>query len=145
MAQSAQADFIKGAQGRGFQGDVAIKGANLSGGQKQRLLIARALAGSPEILLLDDSSSALDYKTDAALRRQIRSRYRATCVIVAQRISSIRHAEHILVLEEGRCLGYGTHEELLRDCPLYREIYQIQMGDGSTPAPEGGDQHAAHQ
>ena len=79
------------------------------------------------------------------LRRQIRSRYRATCVIVAQRISSIRHAEHILVLEEGRCLGYGTHEELLRDCPLYREIYQIQMGDGSTPAPEGGDQHAAHQ
>ena len=144
-AQSAQADFIKGAQGRGFQGDVAIKGANLSGDQKQRLLIARALAGSPEILLLDDSSSALDYKTDAALRRQIRSRYRATCVIVAQRISSIRHAEHILVLEEGRCLGYGTHEELLRDCPLYREIYQIQMGDGSTPAPEGGDQHAAHQ
>ena len=83
--ESAQADFIKGAQGRGFQGDVAIKGANLSGGQKQRLLIARALAGSPEILLLDDSSSALDYKTDAALRRQIRSRYRATCVIVAQR------------------------------------------------------------
>ena len=144
-AQSAQADFIEGAQGRGFQGDVAIKGANLSGGQKQRLLVARALAGSPEILLLDDSSSALDYKTDAALRRQIRSRYRATCVIVAQRISSIRHAEHILVLEEGRCLGYGTHEELLRDCPLYREIYQIQMGDGSTPAPEGGDQHAAHQ
>ncbi len=107
-----------------------IKGANLSGGQKQRLLIARALAARPDILILDDSSSALDYRTDAELRRGIREFLPdTTLVIVAQRVSSVRSADHILVLEDGRAIGYGTHQELLKNCPVYREISQSQMGE----------------
>ena len=110
---------------------LSIKGANLSGGQKQRVLIARALAAKPEILILDDSSSALDYRTDARLRQGIREHFRdTTLVIVAQRVSSIRSADHILVLEDGAPIGYGTHEELMRNCELYREIAESQMGDG---------------
>ncbi|WP_099468432.1 ABC transporter ATP-binding protein [Konateibacter massiliensis] len=113
----------------GFEGSVSIKGANLSGGQKQRVLIARALAGKPEILILDDSSSALDYKTDAALRKEIRENFKdTTTILIAQRISSIRFADHILVLQDGRMAGYGVHEELLRDCSIYKEIYSSQMG-----------------
>lgn len=108
-----------------------IRGANLSGGQKQRVLIARALAAHPEILILDDSSSALDYRTDAALRKEIREHFSdTTLVIIAQRISSISHADHILVLEDGKMSGYGTHEELLVSCPLYQEISRSQMGYG---------------
>lgn len=111
-----------------------IKGANLSGGQKQRVLIARALAAKPEILILDDSSSALDYRTDAALRKGIREHLPdTTLVIVAQRVSSVRSADHILVLEEGRAIGYGIHEELMENCPVYREISQSQMGEGPAP------------
>ena len=107
-----------------------IKGANLSGGQKQRLFITRALVGDPEILILDDSSSALDYKTDAALRRNIRARREdAALIIVAQRISSIMNSDQILVLEEGRIIGCGKHDELLKNCPVYGDIYQSQMGD----------------
>ncbi|MEE0807119.1 MAG: ABC transporter ATP-binding protein, partial [Acutalibacteraceae bacterium] len=117
----------------------AIKGANLSGGQKQRLLIARALAGSPEILVLDDSSSALDYKTDARLREEIRLHYAsATKIIVAQRVSSIMHAEKILVMENGRVIGMGTHDELMETCPLYREIGDSQIGD-RRPESVGGE------
>ena len=128
-ARRAQAlEFIE-EQG-GLDAPVAIKGANLSGGQKQRLLIARALAGNPEILVLDDSSSALDYKTDARLREEIRKHYAdATKIIVAQRVSSIMHAEKILVMENGRVIGMGTHEELMTSCPLYREIGDSQIGD----------------
>jgi ABC-type multidrug transport system, ATPase and permease components len=108
---------------------LTTRGTNLSGGQRQRLLIARALAAKPEILILDDSSSALDYNTDAALRQALRQGFEDTTVIViAQRISSVRHADHILVLEEGETLGYGTHEELLESCGLYQEIYDSQMG-----------------
>lgn len=107
-----------------------IKGANLSGGQKQRLFITRALVGDPEILVLDDASSALDYKTDAALRRNIRARREdAALIIVAQRISSIMNSDQILVLEEGKIIGCGKHEELLKNCPVYGDIYQSQMGD----------------
>lgn len=107
-----------------------IKGANLSGGQKQRLFITRALVGDPEILILDDSSSALDYKTDAALRRNIRARRAdAALIIVAQRVSSIMSADQILVLDAGRIIGCGRHEELLRSCAVYSDIYQSQMGD----------------
>ncbi len=106
-----------------------IKGANLSGGQKQRLLIARALAGQPEILILDDSSSALDYRTDAALRRAVFARHRdAAVIMVAQRVSSVQSMTNILVLEEGRCIGYGSHDRLLETCPAYRAIYEAQMG-----------------
>ena len=108
---------------------LAMKSSNLSGGQKQRLLIARALAADPEILILDDSSSALDYKTDSLLRKALAENFgKTTTIIIAQRISSIMHADRILVLEDGRMLGYGTHEELLENCGVYREIYELQMG-----------------
>lgn len=114
-------------EGLDYQAD--IKGANLSGGQKQRLLISRALAGNPEILVLDDSSSALDYKTDAALRRAIFEHHKnSTTIMVAQRVSSIQGMTHILVMDNGRCIGYGSHRELLENCPAYREIYHAQMG-----------------
>ena len=107
-----------------------IKGANLSGGQKQRLLIARALAAKPEILVLDDAASALDYQTDASLRRNLREHYDgATTIVIAQRISSLLHADLILVLDEGKVIGCGTHEELLKTCDTYLDIYKSQMGD----------------
>ncbi len=112
-----------------YEHELSIRGSNLSGGQRQRVLISRALAGDPEILILDDSSSALDYKTDAQLRKAISSNYNdTTTIIVAQRISSIAHCNRILMLDEGKTIGYGTHEELLRDCPEYCEINDIQMG-----------------
>ena len=105
----------------------------MSGGQRQRLLIARALAAKPEILLLDDCSSALDYRTDARLRQSLQEKFRDTTkIVVAQRISAIRHADHILALEEGRTVGYGTHEELLKGCPLYRTLYEMQMGEDAA-------------
>lgn len=115
----------------GLDAPVAIKGANLSGGQKQRLLVSRALAGNPDILILDDSSSALDYKTDSKLREEIRLHYgNSTKIIIAQRISSIMHAEKILVMENGSVTAMGTHDELMKSCELYREIGQSQIGDG---------------
>lgn len=122
-------EFVAGKEDR-EDAALNIKGANLSGGQKQRVLIARALAAKPDILILDDSSSALDYKTDAALRRGIREHFEnTTLVIVAQRVSSIRSAHHILVMEDGAPIGYGTHEELLQSCQVYREISRSQMGE----------------
>lgn len=113
----------------GLEHRVTSRGTNLSGGQKQRVLLARALAGHSDILILDDSSSALDYKTDSLLRQSLRQEYGdATSIIVAQRVSSIRHADHILVLDEGREIGYGTHEQLMENCGIYREISRSQMG-----------------
>lgn len=113
-----------------FSYEAAIRGANLSGGQKQRLLVARALAARPEILVLDDASSALDYKTDAALRQAISKNYAGTTIVmIAQRVSSIMGMDHILVLEDGETVGYGCHEELMKNCEIYREIYTTQMGD----------------
>ena len=119
---------------------AAIKGANLSGGQKQRLLVARALAADPEILVLDDSSSALDYQTDASMRRAIRDHHPdVTMILIAQRVSSVMQLDRILVLDNGACIGCGSHAELMRTCPAYREICQIQMGDLNG---EGGADHA---
>ena len=113
----------------GFDYMADIKGANLSGGQKQRLLIARALAADPEILILDDSSSALDYKTDAALRKAIASHHQDTTIIlIAQRVSSVMNMTNILVMDDGRCIGYGNHAHLLQTCPQYKEIFETQMG-----------------
>jgi ATP-binding cassette subfamily B protein len=126
-AEHAQAaSFLEQLDGKlGYK--LAIKGSNLSGGQKQRLLITRALAGKPDILILDDSSSALDYKTDANLRKAIRGNYEGTtAIMIAQRISSVRKLDHILVIEDGQMAGYGTHEELLEKCDVYQEIYQSQ-------------------
>ncbi len=127
-AESAQAaEFI--AEKEGYDYELTVKGANLSGGQKQRLLIARALAANPDILILDDSSSALDYKTDAKLRTAISKNYGdLTTVIIAQRISSIKHADLIIMLEDGVISGIGSHEKLLETNEAYREISEAQMG-----------------
>ena len=122
-------EFVEGKEGREAEA-LNIKGANLSGGQKQRVLIARALAAKPEILILDDSSSALDYRTDAELRKGIRQLLPdTTLVIVAQRVSSIRNADHILVLEGGVPIGYGTHGEMMENCSVYAEISRMQTGE----------------
>lgn len=128
LADAQAADFVE--EKGGLSAQIEPKASNLSGGQKQRLLIARALAGDPAFLILDDSSSALDFKTDAALRKTLRERYQETAsIIIAQRISSVRHCDRILVLEDGEARGVGTHEELLQNCPLYREIYTLQTGE----------------
>ena len=130
-AEDAQAaGFIAEKEG-GMEAEVMVRGNNLSGGQKQRLLIARALAADPEILVLDDASSALDYRTDAQLRSALRKNYRdTTTVLIAQRISSLRHADLILVLEDGGILGAGSHDTLMDSCEEYRMIAHTQMGDG---------------
>ena len=134
-ATDAQAaEFIEERAG-GMDAEVVVRGNNLSGGQKQRLLIARALAANPEILVLDDASSALDYQTDSKLRAALRKNYRnTTTVLIAQRISSLRHADLILVLEDGGILGAGSHETLLDSCEEYRMIAHTQMGDGKEGA-----------
>lgn len=114
----------------GYLHMLTAKGTNISGGQKQRTLIARALAAKPEILILDDSSSALDYKTDANLRRAIADNLsgETTTIVVAQRISSVMSADVILVIDEGRIIGIGDHDALMRSCDVYREISESQMG-----------------
>ena len=131
-AKDAQAAFFIEETG-GMDASLEARGVNLSGGQKQRLLIARALAGRPDVLILDDSSSALDYQTDARLRQTIHKDYGdTTTVIIAQRVSSVKNCDKILVLEEGRMSGFGTHQELLENCALYREISKLQMGEGAV-------------
>ena len=122
----AQADFILSSSA-GLDRLVEPNGLNYSGGQRQRLCIARALVANPKILILDDSTSALDYGTDAALRREL-NKLRITLIIVSQRCNSIKDCDHILVLHEGNLIGQGTHSELLNTCQIYAQIYQSQIG-----------------
>jgi ATP-binding cassette subfamily B protein len=125
IAQST--DFIEASQ-NGYQTDISQGGMNLSGGQKQRLSIARALVKKPEIFIFDDSFSALDYKTDIALRRALKTETeRATVLIVAQRISTTMNADYIVVLDEGKVVGKGNHKELMESCEVYRELALSQL------------------
>ena len=125
--RAAQAEDVVRAKG-GLDGEIEQSGRNLSGGQRQRLTIARALVRRPEILILDDSASALDFATDARLRMAIRQLpYRPTVFIVSQRASSVRYADQILVMDDGRVVGTGVHEALLDSCPVYREIHDSQF------------------
>ena len=142
---SAVTEAIKVAQGttfveqldRTYLAHIASGGTNISGGQKQRLAIARAVARDPEIYIFDDSFSALDYKTDAALRKALKKHTKhATSLIVAQRIGTIMNADQIIVLDNGRCVGQGTHAELLKSCPVYRQIAESQLSpEELTAAP----------
>ena len=126
----AQAESFVSALPDGASSELAQGGTNLSGGQRQRLSIARTIARRPEILIFDDSFSALDYQTDAALRKRLATELKdTTCLIVAQRIGTIRHADRILVLDEGRIVGMGTHAELLKSCAVYREIALSQLSE----------------
>lgn len=136
---TAQArDFVEKKEGK-LEAQIAQGGQNLSGGQRQRLTIARALVREPEILILDDSASALDYATDAALRRALREQSAGpgremTVFLVSQRAASIRQADKILVLDEGRLVGAGTHRELLEGCPVYKEICLSQLSEKEVAA-----------
>lgn len=124
VAQAA--DFVRSLPD-GLDAFVAQGGTNFSGGQKQRLSIARALVKRPDLYIFDDSFSALDFKTDAALRRELaKETGDAAVLIIAQRVSTIRHAQQIIVLHEGEPVGIGTHDELLTKCSVYREIYESQ-------------------
>ena len=135
-AEIAQATEFIESKPEGFDSEIAQGGTNVSGGQKQRLSIARAIAKEPRIFLFDDSFSALDYKTDVTLRKALREKTGdATVIIVAQRISTILHADQIIVLDEGRIAGKGTHSQLLRECEAYREIARSQLSEAEL---EGG-------
>ncbi len=129
-AQIAQAtEFIEG-KPDAYASEISQGGTNVSGGQKQRLSIARAIAKKPKVFLFDDSFSALDYKTDVVLRKALNENISdATVIIVAQRISTILHADQIIVLDEGKIAGMGTHEELLRNCEAYQEIAKSQLSE----------------
>ncbi len=127
-ARIAQASEFIDKMPDGYQTPIAQGGMNVSGGQKQRLAIARTIAKDPEIYIFDDSFSALDYKTDATLRKTLKQELsNRTMIIVAQRISTIMNAEQILVLDEGRIIGKGTHKELLKTCETYRQIASSQL------------------
>jgi ATP-binding cassette, subfamily B, multidrug efflux pump len=120
-------DFVTQKEG-GFEAPIAQGGSNVSGGQKQRLAIARAIVRKPEIYIFDDSFSALDFKTDSALRSALmKEAVDATVMLVAQRVSTIMHADRILVIENGKCVGIGKHDELLKSCEVYKEIVYSQL------------------
>ena len=129
-AQIAQAEEFIEAKSEKYPSHIAQGGSNVSGGQKQRLSIARAIAKHPELFIFDDSFSALDYKTDVILRRALKEKTKdSTVLIVAQRISTILHADQIIVLDEGRVAGIGTHSELLENCEVYRQIAASQLSE----------------
>ena len=129
VAIAQGSDFVQAMEG-GFEADIAQGGSNLSGGQKQRLAIARAVCRRPEIYIFDDSFSALDYKTDRVLRSALkRETMGVTSMIVAQRIGTIMDADRIIVLEEGRVVGSGRHDDLLKSCAVYKEIAMSQLSE----------------
>jgi ABC-type multidrug transport system fused ATPase/permease subunit len=138
---TAQAKEFVDQKGEGLELAIAQEGRNLSGGQRQRLTIARALVRDPALLILDDSASALDFATDAKLRAAIRKNSEGrTVILVSQRVGTIRDCDQILVLDDGRLAGIGTHRKLLDTCGLYREICQSQMTEEEIKADiEGGD------
>ena len=139
-AEIAQATEFISAKPEGFDSPIAQGGSNVSGGQKQRLSIARAIAKHPQIYLFDDSFSALDYKTDVALRRALKAKTdNATVIIVAQRISTVLHANQILVLDEGRLVGKGTHAQLMESCPAYQEIARSQLSQKELNLQKEGE------
>jgi ATP-binding cassette subfamily B multidrug efflux pump len=139
-AEIAQASEFIDAKPGGYESPVAQGGSNVSGGQKQRLSIARAIAKNPKIYLFDDSFSALDYKTDVTLRRALAEKTEnATVIIVAQRISTVLHADQILVLDDGRIVGRGTHEQLMTACPEYQEIARSQLSQNELDREGGAD------
>lgn len=144
---TAQAHEVVDGKDGGLDAIITQNGKNLSGGQRQRLTIARALVRKPDILILDDSASALDYATDAKLRAALRTVERETTTfIVSQRASTIRHADKIIVLDDGRIAGLGTHEELLKNCQVYQEIYFSQYpkeyeNQTVKTVQEGGGDH----
>ena len=124
----AQAGFVHQKDG-GMDFMLNVKGRNLSGGQQQRVLIARSLAADPRLLLLDDCSSALDFRTDRVLRHALRERHgEATTILIAQRVSAVMAADHILVMDQGRIIAQGKHDDLLHTCPMYRQLCQLQLG-----------------
>ena len=126
--ETAQAkDFVEAKESK-LEAEVSVDGKNFSGGQRQRLTVARALVGSPELVILDDAASALDFATDAALRRAIANLpNNPAAILISQRVATVRGADKILVLDKGRAVGYGTHAELVKDCPIYLEICRTQL------------------
>jgi len=137
MAESAQADSFVQSFTNGYQTDMGQGGVNVSGGQKQRLCIARALLKKPKILILDDSTSAVDTATEAKIRECFQTTLKATTkLIIAQRIGSVEGADEIIVLDDGKIIGMGTHDELLKNCEAYQEIYYSQRDrEETTPPP----------
>jgi ATP-binding cassette subfamily B multidrug efflux pump len=142
-AEIAQASgFIK-EKPEGYESPIAQGGSNVSGGQKQRLSIARAIAKSPKIYIFDDSFSALDYKTDVAVRRALGEKVKdSTVIIVAQRISTVLHADQIIVLEDGHIAGKGTHRELMENCEVYRQIAMSQLSEKELEGSLGRKEEA---
>ncbi len=129
-AEIAQSSEFIDKKEEGYESQIAQGGSNVSGGQKQRLSIARAIAINPEILIFDDSFSALDFKTDAKLREELaKNTENKTVIIVAQRISTVLNAEQIIVLDEGKMVGIGTHRELMANCEKYRQIALSQLSE----------------
>ncbi len=120
---------------QGYETQLSQGAVNLSGGQKQRISIARGVVKQGDILVMDDSSSALDFTTDLKLRQAVKAKLSCTLVIIAQRISTVMNADRILVMDKGKVVGFGNHSQLLESCPIYQEIYDSQMGSGKA---EGG-------
>ena len=147
-AQACADEFID-RMPEGYNTFIEQGGTNVSGGQKQRLCIARALLKKPRVLILDDSTSAVDTATDAKIRRAFAQKIPGTTkLIIAQRVASVEGADRIIVMDDGHIVAFDTHENLLKNCDIYREIYETQTqggGDFDQPVPDNGKEAAAHE